>query len=149
MSEQYKTFKTQEDVGMAYQKVRKQGRDDITVQANLQSLIPTSFSHKFNVKRCRDSKFFFPTLFSYLLACHFYILLHWIFFYSLVSVLFSQLQLDLRLGRIFLSSACVITTPELEAALAISLELHIKLFETNLLNFDHMTTNQVQHRKLY
>ena len=28
-------------------------------------------------------------------------------------------------------------------------ELRTKLFETNLLNFDHITTDQLQHRKLY
>ena len=42
---------------MACQKVCKQGRDDIIVKVNLQSLIPASFSHQFaavNVKRCRD-----------------------------------------------------------------------------------------------
>ena len=33
------------DVGMAYQKVCKQGRDEIIVKVNLQSLIPASFSH--------------------------------------------------------------------------------------------------------
>ena len=42
------------NVGMACQKVCKQGRDDIIVKVNLQSPIPTSFSHYCNVKRCRD-----------------------------------------------------------------------------------------------
>ena len=32
-------------IGMACQKVCKQGRDDIVVKVNLQSLIPASFSH--------------------------------------------------------------------------------------------------------
>ena len=32
-------------VGMACQKVYKQGRDDIIVKVHLQSLIPTPFSH--------------------------------------------------------------------------------------------------------
>jgi len=30
---------------MAYQKVCKQGSDDVIVKVNLQSLIPASFSH--------------------------------------------------------------------------------------------------------
>ena len=33
------------DVGMACQNVYKQGRDDIIVKVNIQSLIPASFSH--------------------------------------------------------------------------------------------------------
>ena len=40
-----KTLKMYKDVGMACQKVCKQGRDDIIVKVNLQSLIPASFSH--------------------------------------------------------------------------------------------------------
>ena len=38
-----KTLKMWKDVGMAYQKVCKQGRDDIRGKVNLQSLIPASF----------------------------------------------------------------------------------------------------------
>ena len=47
LNKTYKTLKMQKDVGMAYQRVCKQGRDDnITiVKVNLQSLIPASFSH--------------------------------------------------------------------------------------------------------
>ena len=37
--------KKRKDVGMACQKVYKQGRDDIIVKVSLQSLIPASFSH--------------------------------------------------------------------------------------------------------
>ena len=40
-----KTLKMQKDVGMACQKVCKQGRDDIIVKVNLQCLILASFSH--------------------------------------------------------------------------------------------------------
>ena len=32
-------------IGMAYQKVYKQGRDDIKVEVNIQSPIPALFSH--------------------------------------------------------------------------------------------------------
>ena len=41
-----KNIRYAKDVGMACQKVCKQGRDDIIVKVNLQSLIPTSFSHQ-------------------------------------------------------------------------------------------------------
>ena len=37
--------KLQKDVGMAYQKVCKQGRDDVKVKVNIQSPIPASFPH--------------------------------------------------------------------------------------------------------
>ena len=40
-----KTLKMLKDVGMACQKACKQGKDDIIVKVNLQSLIPASFSH--------------------------------------------------------------------------------------------------------
>ena len=38
-------IKNVKGVGMACQKVCKQGRDDIIVKVNLQSLIPALFSH--------------------------------------------------------------------------------------------------------
>ena len=38
-----KNIKNVKDVGMACQKVCKQGRDDVIVKVNLQSPIPTSF----------------------------------------------------------------------------------------------------------
>ena len=38
-------FQMQKDVGIAYQKMCKQGRDDMKVKVNIQSPIPTSFSH--------------------------------------------------------------------------------------------------------
>ena len=40
-----KDLKNIKKVGMACQKVCKQGRDDIIVKVNLQSLIPALFSH--------------------------------------------------------------------------------------------------------
>ena len=40
-------LKNIKDVRMACQKVCKQGRDDTLVKVNLQSLIPTLFSHMF------------------------------------------------------------------------------------------------------
>ena len=40
---QKQDFKNIKDVGMACQKVCKQGRDDIIVKVNLQSPFPTSF----------------------------------------------------------------------------------------------------------
>ena len=36
---------TYKNVGMACQKVYKQGRDDVKVKVNMRSLIPTSFQH--------------------------------------------------------------------------------------------------------
>ena len=39
---------------MACQKVCKQGRDDIIVKVNLQSLIPASFSHWFSTVMQKD-----------------------------------------------------------------------------------------------
>ena len=50
------------DVGMASQKVCKQGRDDIIVKVNVQSLIPTSFTLLTSVK-----------MIAYFLECHPYI----------------------------------------------------------------------------
>ena len=85
---------------MACQKVCKQGKDDIIVKVNLQSPIPTSFTLQLqtNVKTMqvmmRLCKFAFTiisslyTLFAYFLACHPYILLH---FLSLVYCMFHVL----------------------------------------------------------
>ena len=59
---------------MACQKVCKQGRDDVIVKVNLQSLIPTLFLHQFATVVQKDvgiglSKFTF-TIISYLPCLH-------------------------------------------------------------------------------
>ena len=84
-------------VGMACQKVCKQGRNDniIKVKVIIQSPILFILECNCSVKRCRDKALYIlyhpgPTLFAYFLTCHPYI------FYSVRQI---DLAGELRVGK--------------------------------------------------
>ena len=149
---------------MACQKICKQGWDDIIVKVNIQSLIPACIIFT-PVCNCnvKPSLLYHPYLVYILfgmLSLHLFTFL--LFFFGLVSVLFfyvnSQLQLDPK--NISFKCNCNPRTTALtiqqwfQACNNIanqnmmkanhSPELRTKLFVTNLLNFNHMTTGQLQ-----